>query len=430
MAAGAIVFTNADSVNKGVIRLNGENLEIESPADGCTKVDGQCVAQQSVALEAKVAALTAELDALRNKAPSKCRTGDHSCDKTIYGNCYEVADGKLDHSCGCKAGYWSQTAQDNLHACFKHSECTATQHEALSPSETRDRICQENTVCTGTEWEKTKPTTLSNRVCAAHTVCDSKQWQFKASTATADRECLSISVCAASQWQTAAPTATADRVCRALTECSAAEWESTPPAALADRVCTPITAAPTPAPSPGCVDDVSFYVPEKNECTPCADNCGTGQYRFGCGHSAAGQCVACSTPKAHAHHAGSGSHGQAGSCREECDAGYHAHGGACIAVTPNPTPAPTPSPTIHITYAHYGRNCGGSRQTHNLGAACNNRRSCYYKVDHNRIGDPAGGCAKDYPYSWCCMSGSRQISCHSGRVPPEASFRPGFHISC
>jgi hypothetical protein len=88
---------------------------------------------------------------------------------------------------------------------------------------------------------------------------------------------------------------------------------------------------------------VSFYVPEKNECTPCADNCGTGQYRFGCGHSAAGQCVACSTPKAHAHHAGSGSHGQAGSCREECDAGYHAHGGACIAVTPNPTPATTPA---------------------------------------------------------------------------------------
>jgi len=91
------------------------------------------------------------------------------------------------------------------------------------------------------------------------------------------------------------------------------------------------TKVPTPAPSPGCVDDVSFYVPEKNECAPCADNCGTGQYRFGCGHSAAGQCVACSTPKAHAHHAGSGSHGQADSCREECDAGYHAHGGACIA---------------------------------------------------------------------------------------------------
>merc|ERR1719183_271559 len=110
--------------------------------------------------------------------------------------------------------------------------------------------------------------------------------------------------------------------------------------------CLKTTASPTPAPSPGCIDNVSYYVSATNECANCVADCAVGSYRFGCGHGSAGQCIACSTPSANAHHTTSGAHGKASSCAEECDSGYRAHGSVCKLITASPTPVPpTPAPT-------------------------------------------------------------------------------------
>jgi hypothetical protein len=118
-----------------------------------------------------------------------------------------------------------------------------------------------------------------------------------------------------------------------------------PPAPVLHE-CVKSTSSPTPAPSPGCIDNVSFYVYATNECVNCPANCAAGSYRFGCGHGSAGQCAACSTPSANAHHSTSGTHGDASSCAEECDSGYRAHGSVCALITASPTPVPvTPAPT-------------------------------------------------------------------------------------
>eukprot|EP00483_Globobulimina_turgida_P008184 UN08200 len=59
---------------------------------------------------------------------------------------------------------------------------------------------------------------------------------------------------------------------------------------------------------------------------------------------------------------------------------------------------------ISILTATYGGNCGAStdNQRSNLQQACNGGRYCNYGVDHNIIGDPAGGCAKNYAYGYVC----------------------------
>ena len=48
----------------------------------------------------------------------------------------------------------------------------------------------------------------------------------------------------------------------------------------------------------------------------------------------------------HAHHTTRGAHGKSGSCAQDCDEGYHAHGDKCVLTTPAPTAAPTASPTV------------------------------------------------------------------------------------
>merc|ERR1712228_618443 len=60
---------------------------------------------------------------------------------------------------------------------------------------------------------------------------------------------------------------------------------------------------------------------------------------------------------------------------------------------------------IHIESAIYGSNCNGdgSDQTQKLRQACDNKRSCLYKIDDHIIGDPAPGCAKAYNYKYSCQ---------------------------
>ena len=95
---------------------------------------------------------------------------------------------------------------------------------------------------------------------------------------------------------------------------------------------------------------------------------------------------------------------------------------------PSPAPAPAPQPSgIRITEASYGYyNCGrrGSSQTNNLARACNGKDSCSYRVNHGSIGDPAGGCPKQYHYKWCCGS-----KCHEGKLGSEASGKT-LRMSC
>ena len=67
---------------------------------------------------------------------------------------------------------------------------------------------------------------------------------------------------------------------------------------------------------------------------------------------------------------------------------------------------------IQIKSATYGyNNCGsnGSNQTSNLSAACNDKSSCSYSIDHTRIGDPAPECPKQYNYTWCCNSECKNV---------------------
>merc|ERR1712196_403145 len=92
-------------------------------------------------------------------------------------------------------------------------------------------------------------------------------------------------------------------------------------------------------------------------CVACADDCGIGTYRAGCGHDGPGQCIACDSPVTNAHHTTNGDHGASASCEMECNTGYHLQfepttsvtavygGAACVKETPAPTPAPTESPT-------------------------------------------------------------------------------------
>merc|ERR1712130_76032 len=63
---------------------------------------------------------------------------------------------------------------------------------------------------------------------------------------------------------------------------------------------------------------------------------------------------------------------------------------------------------IHIDSARYGSNCngGGSDQTENLRKECDNKQSCFYKIDHNVIGDPAPQCPKQYDFVYSCQSES------------------------
>ncbi len=59
---------------------------------------------------------------------------------------------------------------------------------------------------------------------------------------------------------------------------------------------------------------------------------------------------------------------------------------------------------IRVTSATYGKNCGVNEGnvTHYVSSACNGQSSCRYQIDHNRIGDPARGCTKDFIVRWRC----------------------------
>lgn len=60
---------------------------------------------------------------------------------------------------------------------------------------------------------------------------------------------------------------------------------------------------------------------------------------------------------------------------------------------------------ISITFASYGGNCNGYDQTAALGAECNGKPICKYRIDHTTIGDPCPGVSKAYAVSYRCDNG-------------------------
>ena len=60
---------------------------------------------------------------------------------------------------------------------------------------------------------------------------------------------------------------------------------------------------------------------------------------------------------------------------------------------------------ISITFASYGGNCNGYDQTATLGAECNGKSICKYRIDHTTIGDPCPGVSKAYAVSYSCDNG-------------------------
>jgi hypothetical protein len=75
---------------------------------------------------------------------------------------------------------------------------------------------------------------------------------------------------------------------------------------------------------------------------------------------------------------------------------------------------------IKVIAATYGRNCGAAygNVTNHLAAVCDGKMPCEYIIDVRALGDPAGGCAKDYSAEWQC---GRDPEKGSLSVSPEAS---------
>jgi hypothetical protein len=67
---------------------------------------------------------------------------------------------------------------------------------------------------------------------------------------------------------------------------------------------------------------------------------------------------------------------------------------------------PVASVGISIASATFGANCGAIRGnvTRAVGDACNGKTECAYKVDVDRLGDPAHGCDKDFAAAYFCSS--------------------------
>ena len=64
------------------------------------------------------------------------------------------------------------------------------------------------------------------------------------------------------------------------------------------------------------------------------------------------------------------------------------------------------SGAIQVLSAFYGVNCGVH---HNVGwsvqSMCSGQQTCWYRVDHNMLGDPAYGCRKDFRVDYTCGDG-------------------------
>lgn len=79
----------------------------------------------------------------------------------------------------------------------------------------------------------------------------------------------------------------------------------------------------------------------------------------------------------------------------------------------------TPPGKIEVSTATYGGNCRAptGNVTKSVQAACDGKESCRYVVNVNELGDPAGGCLKDYAVQYYCRPNP---DARSFRLPGEA----------
>lgn len=84
---------------------------------------------------------------------------------------------------------------------------------------------------------------------------------------------------------------------------------------------------------------------------------------------------------------------------------------------------------IIVTSATYGENCGArpGNATGKAGATCNGETDCTYVVDVALLGDPAGGCAKDFSIDYICAPNKapRRVA-----LPAEAGLKSRARLQC
>ena len=65
--------------------------------------------------------------------------------------------------------------------------------------------------------------------------------------------------------------------------------------------------------------------------------------------------------------------------------------------------------------------------TEHLASVCNGRQACEYIVDVRTLGDPAGGCGKDYVAEWRCGNSPERASVAAS---PEAGNGKRIVLRC
>jgi hypothetical protein len=88
-----------------------------------------------------------------------------------------------------------------------------------------------------------------------------------------------------------------------------------------------------------------------------------------------------------------------------------------------------PTSGLNIRSATYGENCGAEQGnvTRELASSCNSKTDCAYKVDVNRLGDPAPKCGKDFVASYSCAP---DATIQRKDIPAEAGFGSILRLSC
>lgn len=83
---------------------------------------------------------------------------------------------------------------------------------------------------------------------------------------------------------------------------------------------------------------------------------------------------------------------------------------------------------IVVRYATYGANCRAQpgNATVNVQGACDGKTNCDYEVSVGKLGDPAGGCGKDFAVEYECGANS---TARTENVPAEANGHT-VHLSC
>jgi hypothetical protein len=84
---------------------------------------------------------------------------------------------------------------------------------------------------------------------------------------------------------------------------------------------------------------------------------------------------------------------------------------------------------LRIVQATYGKNCQAptGNATVSLARACDGKTQCTYRVDVQVLGDPAGGCAKNFEAIWRCPG---EENVRRVELPGEAGFGSIANLSC